>query len=58
MVAEAFQSFRDLTDFLIGSHFYCLMAAWRYFRNESNGKFVLGVVFFLQTNFDILTSHF
>ena len=28
------------------------------FRNENNGKFVLGVVFFLQTNFDFLTSVF
>ena len=28
------------------------------FRNESNGIFVLGVGFFLQTNFDFLTSHF
>ena len=28
------------------------------FRNESNGMFVLGEGFFLQTNFDFLTSHF
>ena len=28
------------------------------FRNESNGIVVLGVVFFLQTNFDFLYSHF
>ena len=28
------------------------------FRYESNGIFVLGVGFFLQTNFDFLTSHF
>ena len=28
------------------------------FRNESNGRFVLGVGFFLRTNFDFLTSHF
>ena len=29
------------------------------FRNESNGIFLLGVgVFFLQTNFDLLTCHF
>ena len=29
------------------------------FRYESNGIFVLGVgFFFLQTNFDFLTSHF
>ena len=28
------------------------------FRHKSNKKFVLGVGFFLQTNFDFLTSHF
>ena len=28
------------------------------FRYESNGIFVLGWVFFLQTNFDFLTIHF
>ena len=28
------------------------------FRYESNGVFVLGVGFFLQTNFDFLTSYF
>ena len=27
------------------------------FRNESNGIFVLGWFFFLQTNFDFLVSH-
>ena len=28
------------------------------FRYESDGVFVLGVGFFLQTNFDFLTRHF
>ena len=28
------------------------------YRNESNGIFVLGMGFFLQINFDFITSHF
>ena len=36
-----------------------VVAICSHFRYESNGIFVLGVgFFFLQTNFDFLTSHF
>ena len=35
------------------AQFYCSD-----FRYESNGIFVIGWVFFLQTGFDFLTSHF
>ena len=38
--------------------FKCALSCCFDFRNENNGIFVLGWVFFLQTNFDFLTSHF
>ena len=40
------------------STFYLCSVYCPNFRNESNGIFLLGVGFFLQTNFDSFTSHF
>ena len=43
----------------ITHHIHLSVLLFRDFRYESNGIFVLGVgFFFLQTNFDFLTSHF
>ena len=36
----------------------CVLVFCSDFRNKNNGIFVLGVGFFLQTNFDFSTSHF
>ena len=42
---------------------YCIICNFSFsfcfdFHNRSNREFVLGVIFFLQTNFEFLTSHF